>query len=73
MKSSFFFFFKFYVSISIFLTALGLHCCTWAFSSCRDWGYSLVMAYRLLIALVSLQSIVSRARRLVVAVGRLSS
>ena len=24
--------------IYLFLAALGLHCCTWAFSSCSEWG-----------------------------------
>ena len=30
--------------IYLFLAALGLHCCTWAFSSCSEWGggYSLL-------------------------------
>ena len=28
------------VDISLFLTVLGLHCCTWTFSSCSKRGYS---------------------------------
>ena len=31
-----------YLFIYGFLAALGLRCCTWAFSSCGEWGYSLV-------------------------------
>ena len=36
-----------------FLVALGLHCCAWAFSPCRDSGYCLVVC-RLLIEVASL-------------------
>ena len=28
---------KKYIFIYLFLTVLGLHCCTWAFSTCREW------------------------------------
>ena len=35
-------FFKFILFIYLFLTALGLRCCTWAFSSCGERGYSLL-------------------------------
>ena len=34
-------FFKKYICIFfiyLFLAALGLRCCAWAFSSCSDWG-----------------------------------
>ena len=30
----------------IYLTVLGLHCCTWVFSTC-DRGYSLIMVHGL--------------------------
>ena len=45
----FFFFFKF-----LFLTALGLRCCAWAFSTCGDRGLLLVEVRGLLIAVDSL-------------------
>ena len=32
------------VFIHLFLAALGLHCCAQAFSSCGEWGHSLVVA-----------------------------
>ena len=38
----------------LFLAALGLCCCTWAFSSCGERGHSLTMVLRLLTAVVSL-------------------
>ena len=38
----------------LFLAALGLHCCTWAFSSCGEWGLLFVAVHGLLIALASL-------------------
>ena len=42
---SFFFLNKFiYLFIYLFLAALGLHCCTQAFSSCGEWGLLTVMA-----------------------------
>ena len=36
------------------LAALGLRCCTWAFSSCGEWGLFFVVVCRLLIAVASL-------------------
>ena len=33
----YFLFFKKFI-IYLFLAVLGLCCCTWAFSSCSDWG-----------------------------------
>ena len=33
---------------------LGLHCCMWTFSSCGEWGLSLLAAQKLLIAVDSL-------------------
>ena len=40
--------------IYLFLAALGLHCCTWAFSSCGEWGQLFGAVCGLLIALASL-------------------
>ena len=48
---AFFFFNKF---IYLFLAALGLHCCTWASSSCRERGLLFVVVRGLLIAVASL-------------------
>ena len=47
----FFFFYKFIYS---FLAALGLCCCTWAFSSCCERGLLFVAVHELLIAVASL-------------------
>ena len=44
-----FFFFNFIYFI-LFLAALGLHCCAWAFSSCGEQGLLFVAVHRLLIA-----------------------
>ena len=38
----------------LFLAALGLHCCVWAFSSCGKWGLLFVVVHGLLIVVVSL-------------------
>ena len=38
----------------LFLAALGLHCCTWAFSSCGKRGLLFVVVHRLLIVVASL-------------------
>ena len=39
----------------LFLAALGLHCCTWAFSSCMvSGGYPLVTVHGFLITVASL-------------------
>ena len=46
-----FFFNLFYY---LFLAALGLRCCAWAFSSCSEWGLLFVAARGLLIAVASL-------------------
>ena len=42
-----------YLSI-LFLAALGLRCCAWAFSSCSERGLLFVVVRGLLIAVVSL-------------------
>ena len=40
--------------ICLFLAALGLRCCAWAFSSCGERGLLFVVVRRLLIAVASL-------------------
>ena len=40
--------------IHLFLAALGLHCCVWAFSSCGEWGLLFISVSGLLIAVASL-------------------
>ena len=48
-------FFKFFINLLIlFLAALGLHCCVWAFSSCSEWGLLFVVVHGLLIVVASL-------------------
>ena len=50
-----FFFKKIYLFILfIYLAALGLHCCAWAFSSCGEQGLLFVVVRGLLIAVASL-------------------
>ena len=46
-----FFFNKF---IYLFLVALGLCCCAWAFSSCGEWGLVFILVRRLLTVVASL-------------------
>ena len=50
MSGDFFFFNLFY----LFLAALGLPCCMWAFSSCIEWGLLFVEVHGLLIVVASL-------------------
>ena len=40
--------------IYLFLAALGLRCCTWAFSSCDEQGLLFIAVHRLLITVASL-------------------
>ena len=40
--------------IYLFLAALGLCCCAWAFSSCDEWGLLFIAMHGLLIAVASL-------------------
>ena len=49
------FFFKkhFVLFIYLFLAASGLHCCTWAFSSCGERGLLFVVVRGLLVAVAS--------------------
>ena len=49
--NAFFFFFNF---IYLFMAALGVCCCVWAFSSCGERGLLFVAMRRLLIAVASL-------------------
>ena len=39
---------------NLFLAALGLRSCAWAFSSCGEWGLLFVAVHGLLIAVASL-------------------
>ena len=43
-----------YLFIYLFLAALGLRSCVWAFSSCGERGLLLVAVHRLLIVVASL-------------------
>ena len=47
-------FFFFFLINYLFLAALGLRCCAWAFSSCGEWGLLFVAVHGLLIAVASL-------------------
>ena len=53
-KKSIFLFFKFIYFIYLFLAALGLRCCAWAFSSCGEQGLLFIAVSGLLIAVASL-------------------
>ena len=53
-KTRFFFFNLFYLFIYLFLAALGLRCCAWAFSSCGERGLLFFVVGRLLIVVASL-------------------
>ena len=46
--------FIYFILFILFLAALGLRCCTWAFSSCGEWGLLFVAVRRLLIVVASL-------------------
>ena len=43
-----------YVFMYLFLAVLGLCCCTWAFSSCGEWGLLFVAVHGLHVAVASL-------------------
>ena len=51
---SLFYFLKFIYLINLFLSALGLRCCSRAFSSCGEWGLLFVVVRGLLIVVASL-------------------
>ena len=38
----------------LFMVVLGLPCCTWAFSSCGEWGLLFVVVRGLFLAVASL-------------------
>ena len=50
------FFFRFFsvIGFFLFLAALGLCCCAWAFSSCGEQGLLFVVVRGLLVAVASL-------------------
>ena len=48
------YFFFFNEFIYLFLAALGLHCCVWAFSTCSERGLLFVVVRGLLTAVASL-------------------
>ena len=47
-------FFNINLFIYLFLAALGLRCCVWAFSSCSEWGLLFIAVHGLLTAVASL-------------------
>ena len=49
-----FFYINLFYFIYVFLAALGLCCCAWAFSSCSKWGLLFIAVRGLLIAVASL-------------------
>ena len=49
-----FFFFFFWIDSSLFLAALGLHCCMEAFSNCVERGLPFLVARGLLVVVASL-------------------
>ena len=70
----FFSFLKKLLSIYLFLAALGLHCCTWAFSSCGEQGLLFIAVRGLLCGGVSCYGAQALgAQTSVVAAHRLSS
>ena len=54
LVSLFFFLITFFKLINLFLAALGLCCCAWAFSNCGERGLLFVAVHGLLIAVASL-------------------
>ena len=46
--------FKFIYFVYLFLAALFLRCCAWAFSSCSEWGLLFIAVRRLLTVVASL-------------------
>ena len=45
---------SFFLKIYLFLAALGLRCCAWAFSSCSEQGLLFIAVRMLLIVVASL-------------------
>ena len=55
MKEDYYYFFGIiYLFVCLFMAALGLRCCAWAFSSCGEWGLLFIAVRGLLIAVASL-------------------
>ena len=50
----FIYFHKFIYFIYLFLAALGLHCCAWAFSSCDERGFLFIVVRGILVVVASL-------------------
>ena len=48
--------FLLFLNMYLFLVALGLCCCTWAFSNCDEQGLLLVVVHGLLIVVASVVS-----------------
>ena len=42
-----------FIHLFLFLAALGLRCCAWAFSSCCKWGLLFIAVHRLLMSVTS--------------------
>ena len=61
------------IFIYLFLAVLGLPCCTWAFSSCSEWGLLFVAVCRLFIAVASLTRLSAHAQASAVVACRLQS
>ena len=68
-----FFYIYIYLFICLFLAALGLRCCVWAFSSCGERGLLFVEVHGLLIVGLLLLFSSCGARASVVVVHRLQS
>ena len=47
-------FYFIYLFVCLFMAALVLRCCAWAFSSCSEWGLLFIAVHGLLIAVASL-------------------
>ena len=43
-----------FLFFNLFMAALGLRCCVWAFSHCGKWGLLFIVVLRLLITVASL-------------------
>ena len=47
-------FFSFFKNLLIYLAALGIHCCLWVFSACRERELFFTVVHELLLAVASL-------------------
>ena len=50
----FIYFINLFILFTLFLAALDLRCCVWAFSSCSKWGLLFTAMHVLLIAVASI-------------------